>query len=94
MIAEQPWSLYGWTWFAAFCLYMILNAFGRQPLSLFRVLQIQLDGRPLVIFADMLITSLLLGILTTTFMKPCSPQDAVIGGLGSSGLFSSFGRAS
>jgi hypothetical protein len=76
----------------AFVLYLLNRLQERRPFSLFSGLNIDvgIKAKPLIIFTDMLISSLLGGVLVIALSSPESIPQSLLGGLGLTGLLSPF----
>ena len=73
----------------AFMLHVAARTRGRQPISLFQVMNLDVGkstGHPLVILGDMLISSALAGSVVFALSQPTTVQQAVVAGLGATGL--------
>lgn len=64
----------------------------RQPFSVLSALQVDLNKRPLMILSDIVISSLIGAVLVMAFFRPATSIDAVIGGLGITGVLSAIGK--
>lgn len=80
--------------FGAFVLYMLNRLNNRQPFSLFNALQVATNGRPFLIFVDMLLSSAIGAGIVILVSKASSIGEAVNGGLGLTGVLSAFGKDS
>lgn len=78
--------------FGAFVLYMLNRLNNRQPFSLFGAIQLRTDGRPLLLFLDMLISSAIGAGVVVLVVTLGSVQEAATAGLGLTGILSTFGR--
>jgi hypothetical protein len=83
------WSFW-WAMFGVFGLSMVQRAKHRKPLSLFTALHIRTDNRPFVIFADMLIASMIGALLAVGWWHPTSEHEALIMGFGIAGALAPF----
>lgn len=79
------------TVFGAFVLYMLHRHNNHEPFSLFRAINIELT-KPFPIFIDMMVSSLIGAVIVHILSTPSTTADALTGGLGFTGLLSSFGR--
>ncbi len=73
----------------AFMLYLVNRQQGKQPLSLFRALNINVsdkNARPYVILLDMIISSILGAIMVVLATAPTTLPQAVFAGLGMTGI--------
>src|SRR2546421_7881587 len=78
------------TFLGAFALYLMNRLQDKQPFSLFRALNINV-GRgagPFVIFSDMVISSILGATLVIALTAPITAPQAVVAGLGMTGILS------
>jgi hypothetical protein len=73
----------------AFVLYLLNRNGGREPFSLFKGLNLDVSretGRPHMILLDMVISSLLGGAVVYALVQPASMAQAIVAGLGMTGL--------
>src|SRR6266487_3216975 len=73
----------------AFMLYVLNRLQGKQPFSLFRALNIDVltaAARPITIFADMILSSVLGAALVLPLAAPTTIAQAIIAGLGMTGI--------
>src|ERR1700731_334042 len=93
-----PWLLAAALWFklpffaflGAFALYLTNRLQNKQPFSLFRALNMNLSAgaRPVVIFLDMIISSVLGATIVVALTSPSTVPQAIIAGLGMTGILS------
>lgn len=78
------------TFLGAFALYLMNRLQGKQPFSLFRALNINVGAGagPFVIFLDMVISSILGATLVIALTAPATVPQAVVAGLGMTGILS------
>jgi hypothetical protein len=91
LIAAAVWlKLPFFTFLGAFVLYLLNRLQGKQPFSLFRGLNINVGSGawPIVIFFDMVISSILGAILVIALTAPVTVPQAVVAGLGMTGILS------
>lgn len=86
--------LYGGCVVGAFALYILNRTGGRQPFSLFSVLNVDVGrtGQPGVILLDMIISSAIGCLLVFWIAQPQNQAQAVVAGLGMTGLLSSHAK--
>lgn len=80
----------------AFVLYMSHRNSGKEPLSLFKALNIDVSGKtgkPLAILSDMMLTSAIGGYLVFLMVAPTTAAQAVVAGLGMTGMLSVQGKS-
>lgn len=89
-----PFQLLFFSTFGAFVLYLLNRLQERRPFSLFSGLNIDvgIKAKPHVILIDMLISSALGGVLVLALSSPESTPQALLGGLGLTGLLSPFSQ--
>ncbi|MCA1453228.1 hypothetical protein I6F35_08365 [Bradyrhizobium sp. BRP22] len=88
-------SQYFWAaMLGAFVLYMLNKLNNRQPFSLFNAIQVPTDGRPVLTFIDMILSSGLGAGIVLLLTKANSTSEAVTGGLGLTGILSAIGKNS
>jgi hypothetical protein len=85
-------KLYFAAMFGAFVLYVLNRLNNRQPFSLFSALQVELDKRPAMILADMIISSAIGAGVVFLMLNPTSVPEAVTAGLGLTGVLSAIGK--
>jgi hypothetical protein len=81
--------------FGAFMLNIASRTKGRQPISLFHVLNLNVaqgTGHPMAILVDMAISSILAGGLVFALTHPGSIPQAVVAGLGASSVLDAAGK--
>ncbi len=98
-----PWLIAAWnflelplfTFLGAFVLYALNRLQGKQPLSLFLALGADLGtgARPIKVFFDMLLSSILFGGLVFALTAPTTVQQAIVVGLGTTGILSARTKA-
>lgn len=91
LIAAAVWlKLPFFTFLGAFVLYLLNRLQGKQPFSLFRGLNINVGSGawPIVILLDMVISSILGSILVIALTAPITVPQAVVAGLGMTGILS------
>jgi hypothetical protein len=78
------------TFLGAFTLYVLNWHQGRQPFSLFKVLNVDVSatGHPVVILLDIVISSILGTIIVVAITAPATIAQAVVAGLGMTGILS------
>jgi hypothetical protein len=78
------------TFLGAFALYLMNRLQGKQPFSFFRALNIDVGtgAGPLVILSDMVISSILGATLVIALTAPATVPQAVVAGLGMTGILS------
>lgn len=79
----------------AFVLYLLNRNAGRQPFSLFQVLNIDISretGKPHTILFDMIVSSLIGGGIVFALVHPESTGQAIVAGLGMTGLLSAYAK--
>ena len=71
-------------------LYALNRLHNHQPFSFFQVLNIDLGptAKPTVIFLDMLVSSVLGALVVLALTSPISSRQAIVAGLGMTGLLS------
>src|SRR3989442_171188 len=72
--------------FGAFVLYALHRLNNRQPFSLFSVLQVRMENRPLMIFTDMIASSAIGAGVVMLLLNPATLSEAGAGGLGLTGV--------
>jgi hypothetical protein len=85
-------ACYGAAMFGAFVLYMLNCLNNRKPFSLFNAIQVSTNGRPILTFVDMLVSSGIGAGIVILLTKAGSINEAVTGGLGLTGILSAFGK--
>jgi hypothetical protein len=93
-ILAIPFQLVFFATFGAFVLYLLNRLQERRPFSLFSGLNIDvgIKAKPHIILIDMLISSLLGGVLVIALSSPESIPQSLLGGLGLTGLLSPFSQ--
>lgn len=88
-LIDKP-DLIFWAFLGAFMLYALNRLHNHQPFSFFRVLNIDLGptAKPIVIFFDMLVSSVLGALVVLALTSPISSRQAIVAGLGMTGLLS------
>jgi hypothetical protein len=83
------------TYVGAFVLYILNRLQKRLPFSLFSALNIDTtsdNARPLVIFVDMLLSSLIGTIVVIPLTSPGTVPQAIVAGLGMTGVLSVYAK--
>jgi hypothetical protein len=91
LIAAAVWlKLPFFTFMGALVLYISNRLQGKQPLSLFLALGVNLGtgARPVVVFLDMVISSVIGTVLVFALTSPTNVPQAVVVGLGLTGILS------
>ena len=78
------------TFLGAFTLYLLNRLQGRQPFSLFSAINIGIGpgARPGVVLVDMIISSILGAIVIIPLTSPGTIPQAIVAGLGMTGILS------
>lgn len=78
----------------AILLYLLTRLRGRRPFSVLAALHVKTEKRPGYIFLDMILSCVPMAGFVLIFLEPCSVKEAMVAGLGATGLLSAFGRES
>ena len=86
----QSAGLFAAAFLGAFLLYVLQRLQQKQPFSIFQAININVgsSASPLLVLIDMVISSLLGAWAVTVLTSPATLQQAIIAGLGMTGLLS------
>lgn len=90
----DAWLLFLCTFFGAFILYVLNRTGGRQSFSLFFAININVgrQAHPLVILSDLIISSVLGGGAVYLLTAPSTYIQAIVVGLGMTGILSAHAK--
>lgn len=82
------------TFVGAFILYMLNRLQNKQPFSFFRVINIDVgvNASPLAVLSDMVISSFLGILVVIPLTSPSTVAQAIIAGLGMTGLLATYSK--
>lgn len=91
---RTPFFMYVSTTVGAFILYALNRLQNRQPFSLFCAINIDVGRKasPRMVLIDMLVSSLLGAFVVYCMSQPQNYSQAVVGGLGMTGILSPFSK--
>lgn len=91
-LQNLPFGIGSWAIFGCVVLYVLNRQQGKQPFSLLVALNVSLDKQasPGVGFIDLLVSSIIGGVLVTALTSPTTTPQAIIAGLGLTGILSAY----
>jgi len=86
----NDWILGAWTTLGGTVLYVMNRLNGHQPFSLFTALNVNVDkdAKPIIVFLDVIVSSMLGALVVFTLTGPATAGQAVAAGLGMTGILS------